>query len=107
MPVPRGRDFFLRNFNGRALRIVWHEGETHLAGPSVKLADHALAIVLLVVIDTRVHVGHAEAQGVVEKHGELARRGGNGLGLSGSSAEATVECSQGRMSLADVDRRGA
>src|SRR5439155_1848422 len=87
--MPRSCETFLRNSSWD--RSVLHKGEPHLAGAAVQVADDALAISLLVVVDAWIHIGHAVAQGIVEEHRQLACRGSDRLGLADASREPPVE----------------
>ncbi|WP_044870084.1 hypothetical protein [Pseudomonas sp. LFM046] len=48
--------------------------------PTVQAFDHALAVPLLIVIGTKILIGHIETHRVVERDDDLARSGGHGLG---------------------------
>ena len=60
----------------------------------MQIVDHPRAIARLVVRRTGVNVLHSVTYGVVEQHGDLARRGGHRLGLADASREPPVERAQ-------------
>lgn len=89
---------FLRNTFGH-----WLQCEAEARGAALKLLDDTISVPLLVLISSRILVLHAEAHRAVEEDGELARRGGHGLGLADPASQATVERAEGSLGAADVD----
>ena len=102
---------FLRNF-----RDGWGGGGLqHVAErlrPALEVGQHALPVSLLVVGRPGIGVGHAVPQGVVEQHGDLARGGGDRLGLAdarrtggGRRRPAPSRCARPRPRPAAAARR--
>ncbi|HEV2680815.1 MAG TPA: hypothetical protein VGV14_09985 [Rhodanobacter sp.] len=69
----------------------------------MQLLDDTLLVALFVVVGSRVDVLHAEAHGVVEQYGDLARGGGDGFGLADASRQLAVERTQRRAGLSHRD----
>ena len=70
----------------------------------MKLLDDTLSVSALVLIGSRVLVTHAEAHCPVKEDGDLARRGGQGLGLADARGQSPVERAQ--RGIGAADRRG-
>src|SRR5207249_6428062 len=108
-PEPHGFSFakkavaFLRNSPIR--RGACDERESQSPRAAMEVLDHALPVALFIVRGTRVDVGHAKAECLVEEDCELPRGGSYRLRLSGAGGEAAIEGAERCLCLAHVDRR--
>src|SRR5262249_41821344 len=84
---------FLRNSPVR--RGAWDERETQMSSSPVEVLDHSLPVALFIVRGTRVDIGHAKAECLVEEDRELPGGGGHRLGLSRACSGATIEGAEG------------
>ena len=89
---------FLRNTH----RLL--QGEPELRCPSVPLLDDALPVLLLVVRSSRVLILHAEAHGVVEQDGDLARGRGERFGFANARDQWSIEGAQRGVGSTHGDR---
>src|SRR4051812_34565679 len=84
---------FLRNFRDGCGRVDDLQHVAERLRPAPEVGQHALPVPLLVIGGPGIGVGHAVPQGVVEQHGDLARGGGDRLGLAhppGQAAEVST-----------------
>ena len=81
------------------------EREAEALRATLEVLDDALAIPRLVGGDARIGVRHAEAEGLVEEHRQLARRRRDRLGLADARGQASVERAEGRLRPSDIDGR--
>jgi hypothetical protein len=82
--------------------MLWREPE--LRGAAMQLLDNSVAVLLLILVGTRIPVVHAEAHGVVEQHRDLARGCSHCLGIANAGRKTSIEGAQGGMASSHRDR---
>ena len=83
------------------------ECETKTVRAALEVLDHTLSIPHLVGGDARISVGHAEAEGLVEQHGQFARRRRDRLGLADARSKPSIERAERCLCPSDIDRGDA
>jgi len=88
------------------LSVAWNslQNEAERLGASLQIGEDTATILFLIVVGTRISVGHAMPEGVVEQHRNLASGRRHGLRLSRTRRQPTIECSERR--IAPPDGRG-
>jgi transposase-like protein len=94
------RKRFLRN-DDVSFRLHWLENKAECFGATMKIRNHPRAVACLVERCTGVDVLHSVAHGVVEQNRDLARGGGDRLGLADARREPPVEGAQRRIGPPD------
>ena len=88
--------------NGYTSRL---QGEAELCRAAMKLLQYAIAVVLFILVCTRVFIIHTEPHGVVEQYSDFTRGCGHGFGIANTRSQPPVECAERGMGASDCDGR--
>jgi hypothetical protein len=77
------------------------QNEAERFGAPPQIGDDTAAILFLVVIGTRIPIGHAVSERVVEQNRNFAGGRRHGLRLAGTQSQPSVECPKRRITPAD------
>src|SRR5467141_3047384 len=80
------------------------QNEAQRLGAPLQIGEDTAAILFLILVSTRIPVGHAVPDGIVEQDCDLAGGRRHGLRLSGTRRQPSIERSEGR--IAPPDGRG-
>jgi hypothetical protein len=86
---------FLRNSH---LSVAWNslQNEAKRLGAPLQIGEDTAAILFLIVVGTRIPVGHAVPEGVVEQDRNFASGRSHGLRLTRTRGQPTIKCSERR-----------
>src|SRR3981189_1864928 len=90
------RSAFLRNshLSAEGNRL---QNEAQRLGAPLQIGEDTAAILFLILVSTRIPVGHAVPDGIVEQDCDLAGGRRHGLRLSGTRRQPSIERANGRI----------